>query len=348
MVASKSITERWYEVDDKIIAAHHQPALLIDLLRSMGISTHRILRGTGLFIEDVLAGERMISPEQFIQLIRNARKLSNDSGLSFRWGAQLWPGHYGQYSHLLANATNLEEALNILVQYRRYLCPLVSPRIIRDQQHCYVQWVDAVGLDEEEYTFVVEAVSAGLASMTRWLADQRLPWRFVFSYPQPEYPEQYQVNLNGHCGFGVGVDTLIIDLSWLRQPWHKGNSMVAEVARHECQRQIEAAPLASFPDLVYQHMLDYVKEPLSLVEMADAFGMSTATFKRKLRKHNCQFQRLQDRVRFHVCVYLIHINGWNNEQIADYLAFSDSNNFRRASKRWAGFTPSDSRSRVFM
>ncbi|MBM96758.1 MAG: AraC family transcriptional regulator [Oceanospirillaceae bacterium] len=343
----QQIRQDWYEADDKVIAAHHQPALLIDLLRSMDICSHRILRGTGLFLEDVLAGERMISPEQFIQLIRNARKLSNDPGLSFRWGAQLWPGHYGQYSHLLANAANLEEALDILVQYRRYLCPLVSPRIVRDKKHCYVQWVDAVGLGEE-YDFVIEAVSAGLASMTRWLADQRLPWRFTFSYAEPSYPEQYQVNLNGQCGFGVGIDTQIIDIAWLRQPWHKGNTIAAQVARRECQRLNETLAADSFPYIVYQHMLDHVREPLSLADMAEIFDMSTATFKRKLRKHNCQFQRLQDRVRFHVCVYLIHVNGWNNEQIAEYLAFSDSNNFRRAFKRWAGFTPSDSRSMAFL
>lgn len=341
------IIEDWYEMDDKVIAAHHQPALLVDLLRTEGICSHRILRGTGLFIEDILEGERLISPEQFIQLIRNARKLSNDPGLSFRWGAQLWPGHYGQYSHLLANAANLEDALDILVQYRRYLCPLVSPRLIKDDQYGYVQWVDAIGLGEE-YRFVIEAVFAGVMSMTRWLAEQRLPWQCTFSYSEPVCAEQYQVNLSSRVCFDIGVDSLIIERAWLRQPWHQANAIAAQIARRECQRMNNSVATSSFPDVVYQHMLDHVREPLSLADMAALFDMSSATFKRKLRKHQCQFQRLQDRVRFHVCVYLIHVQGWNNEQIADYLAFSDSNNFRRAFKRWAGVTPSDNRSMAFL
>merc|ERR1711879_702949 len=211
---------------------------------------------------------------------------SPDPGLSFRWGTQLWPGHYGSFSHLLANAANLEEALDILVQYQRYLCPLLSLRVIKDERHCYVQWVDSIGLGEE-YPFMVEAATAGLASMTRWLADQRLPWKFVFSYAQPAHIEQYQVNLGSVCGFGVGVDTLLIERAWLRQPWHKGNSVAAQVARRECQQLSDHQPQHSFPEVVYQQLLDQVRSPMALSDVAESFDMSAATFKRKLRKHHC-------------------------------------------------------------
>ena len=39
----------WYECDSRFIAAHYQPAALIDLAISREIDTHRLLRGTGLF-----------------------------------------------------------------------------------------------------------------------------------------------------------------------------------------------------------------------------------------------------------------------------------------------------------
>ncbi len=337
----------WYECDDRVIAAHHQAALLIDLLLSMGLCSHKILRGTGLFYEDVLSGERMMTAEQFLQLIRNARRLSPDPGLSFRWGAQFWPGHYDSYSHLLANAANLEEALNSLVTYRHYLSPLLSPKWFVDEHHCYIQWVDAVGLGDE-HRFVVEAANAGMVSMTRWLSEQRLPWRFVFSQGEPDYLEQYQVNLGEDTGFNIGVDAMMIDRIWLRQPWHKGTAIASRIAQRECHQANLGGIPQGFPEAVYRLLLEHVRSPLSLSEAASAFGMSTATFKRKLRKHQCHFQHLQDQVRLHVCVYLIHIHGWNNEQIADHLSFTDTTNFRRAFKRWAGVTPSDSRSMAFL
>lgn len=338
----------WFEGDERFIAAHHQPALLIDLLRSMDISSHRILRGTGLFIEDVVSGDKYISQQQFAQLIRNACKLSCDPGLSFRWGAQLWPGHYGAFSHLLANAANLEDALETLVHYRHQLCPLLSPRLVKDDRYCYIQWLDGAGLEPHEHRFVVEAVTTGVVSMSRWLGKQKLPWRCIFSHAMPEYPEQYQVNLGQSDGFGIGVDALMIENIWLRQSWPAGAQMAAHIAQRECQQLSRNCIDHSFLEVVYRILQQHVRNPLALSDVAEQLGMSSATFKRKLRKHNRQFQGMQDQVRFHTSVYLIHINGWNNEQIAEYLAFSDSNNFRRAFKRWAGITPSDCRSMALL
>ena len=66
---------RWYERDSRCIAAHQQPAILIDLCLSRGINSHRLLRGCGLFLEDVQRADTLISPAQFLALIANAERL---------------------------------------------------------------------------------------------------------------------------------------------------------------------------------------------------------------------------------------------------------------------------------
>ena len=38
---------RWYEWDSRFIAAHHQPAVLLDLALSRGIDSHALLRAAG-------------------------------------------------------------------------------------------------------------------------------------------------------------------------------------------------------------------------------------------------------------------------------------------------------------
>ena len=40
----------WYETDSRFIPGHYQPATLIDLALSRDIDSHRLLRGTGLFL----------------------------------------------------------------------------------------------------------------------------------------------------------------------------------------------------------------------------------------------------------------------------------------------------------
>ncbi|MEK1834931.1 MAG: AraC family transcriptional regulator, partial [Pseudomonas sp.] len=53
----------WYETDSRFIPGHYQPATLIDLALSRDIDSHRLLRGTGLFHEDILAGQTRLSPQ---------------------------------------------------------------------------------------------------------------------------------------------------------------------------------------------------------------------------------------------------------------------------------------------
>ena len=61
----------WYEADSRFIAGHYQPATLIDLALSRDIDSHRLLRGTGLFYDDIVTGQPRLSPQQCFALIAN-------------------------------------------------------------------------------------------------------------------------------------------------------------------------------------------------------------------------------------------------------------------------------------
>ena len=94
-----------YDCDTRFIPAHHQPAVLIDLALLRGIDSHQLLRGSGLFYEDVVGGQARISPLQFLTLIGNAQRLLGAEDSSFLFGQRLLPGHYGEASHALTHAT---------------------------------------------------------------------------------------------------------------------------------------------------------------------------------------------------------------------------------------------------
>jgi AraC-like DNA-binding protein len=336
-------TPSWYECDERIFAAHYQPALLIDLLRSGGLCSHKILRGTGLFYDDILQGQVMMSATQAGLLVSNASKLGKDPGLSFRWGASCWPGHYDSASSLLGNAGSLREALSALVHYRRILSPWATPFVVTDERYCYVHWLTLGHMGERR--FLIEAAMSALTSFSRWMSGERLPWRYGFSDSRPDYEEQYQVNFGSQLWFDLGVDVMVIERHWLDRPWPRGSATAYQVAQRQCESGLANLPASSLPEQVYRLLLERVQEPLTLPDMAGRLAMSPATLKRKLGKHGCHFQQLQDQARLHMSLYLLHVCGWNNEQVAAHLNFNDSTNFRRAFKRWVGITPSDSRSR---
>lgn len=330
----------WYERDSRFIAAHHQPALLLDLALARDLDSHRLLRGSGLFHEDILSGQARISPQQFLQLIDNAHRLLDADDSSFLFGQRLLPGHYGAASQALQQAGDLHQALSLLVRLRALLSPLLAPRLVLDEHYIHVVWLDACGCGEQR-RFMVEASMTALASCSRWLAGERLPWQFEFAHEQPRYIEQYWVHLGEDVAFARQVDMMSLPREYLARPWAGASHTARQVAEHQSLAQLEALGFsASLLDRLYTHLHTHIREAPNLDSVAHAFAMSPATLKRKLGKQGSHFQEQLDLVRKHVALYLYRIKGYSNDEVAAYLQFHDSTNFRRSFKRWTGFSPS--------
>jgi AraC-like DNA-binding protein len=332
----------WFDREERLLPAHHHAALLLDLLLARDLNSHKVLRGTGLFQDDMLSGQGRLSPRQLLQLIANARKLDRDDELAFRWGAQYWPGHYGPFSTLLANAANLGDALRVLCKYPRFLSPLLTPCWLLDERYCYLYWIDSHGAGAD-LEFLVATHMAATVSMCRWLSGERLPWHFVFAGKRPADESSCQVYLGEQRHYGMGINLMLIERCYLERAWPKHSAIAWRVTEPECQQLALQQPQQGLPEAVYRYLVSEIRQPLVLPDVATHFAMSPATFKRKLGKNQCHFQQLQDQARLHVGLYLLHVKGWNNEQVAQHLCFNDTTNFRRAFKRWCGLTPSDSR-----
>ena len=332
-----------YECDTRFIAAHHQPAVLIDLAMSRGFDSHQLLRGTGLFYEDVSAGRARVSPAQSLMLIANARRLLAADDSSFLFGQRLLPGHYGDVSHALNHAASLHQALDVLQQFRALLCPLLTPRVLHDQKQVHLYWTDSCGAGEQ-LRFLIEANLTAVVALTRRLSGNRLPWRFHLAYAQPRHVEQYWVHLGEELAFESQMTMMSLPIDYLHQPWPTASATAGQVALQASQAQLEALGWSrSFIDQLYEHLETHIRDPLSLERVAQAFDMSPATFKRKLHKHGTGFQEQLDQVRKHVALYLYRMKGYGNEEVANYLRFNDTTNFRRSFKRWTGLAPSSLR-----
>lgn len=330
-----------YECDSRFIAAHHLPAVLIDLARSRGIDSHHLLRGCELFYDDIVTGQAQISPGQFLRLIANAQKLLNAADTSFLFGQRLWPGHYGAGSHLLEQADHLLQALEDLVTYRALLSPLLTPVLHLDDRYLHLYWRDSCGA-AERLPFLLEASMTAVVALARRQQNERLPWRFQFAYAEPSHVEQYWVHLGEALSFDRPSTVMSLPREHLLQPWPNGGATGARVARQACNEQLQNwGWQRSLLDELHAHLSAHIRQPLSLERVASAFATSPATLKRKLGKHGTHFQEQLDLARRDLALYLYQVKGYNNDEVAQRLGFNDITNFRRSFKRWTGRVPSD-------
>lgn len=332
------MTSHWLEADQRYIPAHQQPALLIDIAKSRGIALDRLLSHTGIFYDDVLCGALDISPEQYLRLIQNAEKLLKSDDLSFLFGHRFFPGNYGPLTEAMIQSENLLQALELICQYNTHALPLMNIQMHLDDNYCHLNFFDCTRAGNQG-RFLIETTAAAISQMSRWLSGKHLPWQFYFSYSKPVYQEQYLVHVSGEHIFDSHSDAMVLPKEHLLAPFNRGNITACAVARRQCETHFGDSALP-FLSSVYRYLYQEARRSPSLIRTAEHFGMSPATFKRKLKKHRCSFQVIQDCVRKQVAVYLFTHCGYTNELVAHHLNFADVNNFRRSFKRWTGLNPS--------
>jgi AraC-like DNA-binding protein len=328
-----------YERDTNLIAAHHQPAIMLDLATSRDIDSRALLRGTRLVLDDILTGRKLISPDRFLTLLANCQKALNADDTSFLFGQRLFPGSYGAVSQVLTHSQTLHQALIHICHHHSLLSPLCTPRYFENNDHLFIYWLDSCGAGAQ-FTFLLEAYMTAVASMGNRMLDSKLPWRFNFTHAEPRYIEQYWVHLSDEVKFNQQLSMMSIPLDITHQVRLKTSPISLQLALQGSKSQLtDIGWEASFLDTLYDYFRENIQQNIQLETVANAFGMSPASLKRKLLKHNTHFQKQLDLARKHVALYLYQVKGYQHHEVADYLRFNDINNFRRAFKRWTGLPP---------
>jgi AraC-like DNA-binding protein len=329
----RQMPQAYYERDAAIIPSSYWPAALIDLAITRAIPEHKLLRHTGIFCEDFFHTDHRICPEQLLQLIHNIQKNYTAHDISFLLGHQLLPSNMANLNQQLVTARNLIELIDALIEHQHIACPLINIRCTYEGDQLVICWQDSCGA-EDAFTFLVETMTTAICSMTRWRSNTRLPWTLYFAHKKPEYIEQYQVHLGGDLYFDCQRNAMSIARDYCYQAWTTIHTTHTDnMLPHPLN-----IPSKGFLTEVYDYLNNNISTAPNLEKTAADFGMSCASFKRKLKKHRSHFQAIYDAVRKDLAVYWIHKEGWSSEQVAQRLHFHDVANLRRAFKKWTGLT----------
>lgn len=328
----------WYDIDSPVIAAHEFPAVLIDLACSRDIEPDKLLRGTGIFMDDFLSGQLTIKPQQCLALIGNTQKWLPAADTAFLAGHRLYPGNFGPAGTALTQAPNLMEALQALQAYGFILTPLLTPRLSLDSEFAYLYWHESCA-ESAHSAFLRHMMMTAVTSLCRRLCGLSLPWEY-FLPDEAQHPEQYAVNWGNRVRAGRHYTAMRLPRALLSTNCPSGSASMAMIARAQCERTLVSRPALGFIAFIDQCIRKRLPGHVSLELVADELQMSPATLKRKLKKHGSHFQQRYDTVRKELAIEWLTRKQLDVEEIALRLHFHDSRNLRRAFKRWTGVLPS--------
>ena len=325
---------------DKCINSQLLVASLLALFEYRQLDIEPLLKGTGIFKQDLQLNEHHISPVQLLTLVDNALKLWPGDDLAFMLGQQWLPAQSGSLTTGLLCSNSLSQLQRLWYKYHWLSQPWLQGWQWQTsaQQHLLLQ-LD-IGAHRQQRFFIELALSS-LVSTYKKLTHNTWQGQFSLPYPQPQSLDQYYKYLGDKLSFSQPLCVISFDSTSNNADFEMANPQGVKQAQQRLRSQLKHSPSKiGLPGAIRWLLSRSHAAHLSLPQVAEYFGLSPATLKRRLKEYHISFQQLQDQANMQKAIYMLAVSGESNLAVAKQLQFADSNNFRRSFKRWTGQLPS--------
>ncbi|MCF2860842.1 AraC family transcriptional regulator ligand-binding domain-containing protein [Pseudoalteromonas sp. Cnat2-41] len=320
--------------DKKVISSEGLISAIAELALARGADLHKLLRGTGIFSDDLLDPHSRFSHHQLMRLLAQYHGQFPHPDAGFLLGQQLL-NELGTVGQALLSAPTVGDSLRMLQRLYQHIAPLVHVRYHLYQRQVHVFITPTLAPESKATELLMQAYSSAFYALLKRLSQGYPHCHFDFACKRPRHMYEFEHNLGTRLRFAQPVYKWSFAASMLRCT--NDNVSLLRWQRLQSQPRCESPPY--FIDALCQLLS---RQPhLSLAALAQHMAMSPATFKRKLKEHGWRFSQLQQQQQTLRAVYLLSIRDKGNDYVANRLAFYDTPNFRRAFKRWTGLTPSE-------
>ncbi len=317
--------------------------LMLDVAAQHGADPDKILEHCEFTHEDLQREETLVSFLQAAKFIRHVLAHTPRPDIGLLTGNSYTIATYGVLGYAMMSCPTWLEALRLANSYYKAASSLVHIQITESENMDRVRvqalpfYPDLVDIEP----FTVEKLFTSLIATTRpLLAKTAYPISAKFSYPAPDYADEYMAYFKCPLEFDAGGNYFEWDLETLQQPVLAANAVSAEIARKLCQQFVSQHHQPDgIAHKVSEMLLQQPGRLLSMEEMAERLHVSSRTLRRKLRSEDTTFQAICDDVRHNISRAYLQNSRLSVEEIADLVGFSETTNFRRAFKRWEGQAP---------
>ncbi|BFM14479.1 AraC family transcriptional regulator [Maricurvus nonylphenolicus] len=337
----------FFYCDDKILPLGQLPATIIELGQNARLDTAAALRGTGIFLEDIARNEKQISSEQFLRLCQNMQRQDKRGDLALRFGRRLPYAISGDLLKAISNASHVVNLLEIIRNQCRLYFPFVCLHLTHNRGFYALVIADGCGLGTQA-AFIKQSFLSSLVTLIKNYHLDSSSLSFLLEFDQPENNAQLATYLGSQIQYNAPVTGLLIPTTLAQQPLSESSDLIRQQSLRDCRhiiRRLEGR--YGFVESLHRYMLRKIpKETVTLQSCCDAFRISPATMKRRLKHHQTNFQYELDQAKKLLALSYMVIDDMTNEAIAQKLGINDNANFRRSFKRWTGLLPSTLRNQI--
>ncbi len=315
---------------------------LLEYLESEGLDPKDILDRVGI-PQSALENTKTRFPKQKFQTLwQVASEVTGDPAIALRVSTLVKAntlgiiGYLASASESVRNAFELVKGLTPLL-WEDFECDLES-----DDEVAFIRC--ATGKDQQAGRFTTEYAIGLTVTISRALwAGGSEPLEARFSYPAPDYADEYERILRIPIRFDADEDGVLFPISMMDSLNPSADAALRQLLERYAADQLASIPTsARFPQRVRACILSMVPlGNLTADGVAAQFNMSNRTLRRRLQEEETSYQEILDDVRAELARHYLTKEKREIDEVAFLLGFSDPSAFTKAFRRWTGQTPAD-------
>jgi AraC-like DNA-binding protein len=318
--------------------------LLANTLRSCNIDPEPLFRQAGIDLPGASDPDARIPTQRIGKLLGLAVEATGNPCIGLLAARQFQPALLHGLGLAWLTSDTLRDALNRLVRYSRFVNPAWEYRV-----EVKSNTTDLVVAVPDIFSNIAHVVTdVGMAVFLRMcqitIMQPILPVHVTLQRPPPPCKDEFADMFGPSIEYGAAVNRLCFDSEQVNQPLTTANPELARI-----NDQAIVAYLARFDhDSIAMQVRSKIIEHLpggvpKQGDIAEALQVSLRSLQRRLKEEKTSFKDLLEDTRKALAEKYLRESHRSIGEIAYLLGFSESGNFNRAFKRWAGKTPGEFR-----
>ena len=316
---------------------------ITDALERLGLSPERVLAQANLPMWHYCDPDDPIPAHHISALMARAARSLGDPNLGLLVGADSSLATLGSFGRLVASSLTINHAFETSRRLFRRLCSDADIWLTEVGNEIWCCGMRTGPLEDGSQQM-------GQYALTRLIDHVRLaagpswqPAKVSLRTQGPPDPALREALGDPEFRLGQRFTGFAFPRTLLAKPLQQRGTAARNGPDHEA-RHLRAMPAAGFVDTLRQLVGTLLKDkPPQIETMAEITGLSVRTLQRHLAKKGLSHSDIVDQARYQAATRLLMDREIRITDIAMELNYSDSANFTRAFKRWAGVTPREYR-----
>lgn len=312
-----------------------------------GANKKQLAEATGFTLDELDEGERWVDLPRAQFVWAKAVEYTQQAQLGLLIGRSSNPHVIGLLGYLMESCPDMGQAFELLRRFNPLFGNMFSyyhERRKTDFSVLYEPHPEWWALYPDTARQAIEtSMSRTLSLIHRFTGKRIWPQRATFKYAAPRDLSIYRTVLNTELIFSAEENRLDFDQSLEQLPVASHNFTLYQEFRALAEMklaQIQSDYIVPSSERVKTILLSALDQQLpSIDQTAEQLQCSTRTLQRRLREEGTSFQNILEDIRRELAIRFVKKRQNKLTEIASFLGYSDPRVFRRAFKRWTGFTP---------